>query len=253
MSAPSYAEWPDSQGPALRLLEKLGWTVLSPEEAVQMRGGSTSEVLLRPVLEAQLRRLNPIEYKGRRYELSGGNAHEAAEKLRRLPEASLVQANERAYDLLMLGTSVEQEVEGDRKSPQVQYVDWEKPERNVYHVVPEFEVQRADGGHYRPDLVLFVNGAPFAVVECKRRDKNESVGAGIKQTLRNQKPSGIPRLFYTAQLLLSVQPNAVKYGTVGTEERFWSVWKEPEAEAAVRPLVQDRGPGAWEPPCCRTW
>lgn len=244
---PTYAEWPDSQGPALRLLEKLGWTVLSSEQTLGMRGGSTSEVLLRSVLEEQLRRLNPIDYKGRRYELSQGNAHEAAEKLRRLPEASLIQANEKAYDLLMLGTSVEQEIEGDRKSPPVHYVDWAKPERNVYHVAPEFEVQRTDGSHYRPDLVLFVNGIPFAVVECKRRDKNESVEAGIRQTLRNQKPSGIPRLFYTAQIVLSVQPNAVKYATVGTEEKFWSVWKEPEAEASVRPLIQDRGPGSFEP------
>ena len=247
MPPPSYAEWPDSQGPALRILEKLGWTVLSSEEALRMRGGSASEVLLRPILETQLRRLNPIEYKGRRHELSEGNAHEAIEKLRRLPEASLVQANEKAYDLLMLGTSVEQEVEGDRKSPQIRYVDWQKPERNQFHVVPEFEVQRADGGRLRPDLVLFVNGIPFAVVECKRRDKNASIEAGIHQMLRNQKPSGIPRLFYTAQMVLSVQPNAVKYATVGTDERFWSVWKEPEAEAAVRPLIQDRGPGTYEP------
>ncbi|MEL6611917.1 MAG: HsdR family type I site-specific deoxyribonuclease, partial [Bacteroidota bacterium] len=249
MAAPSYAEWPDSQEPALRLLEKLGWTVLTPAEALALRGGSTSEVLLRPILEAQLRRLNPITYRGQRHELSEGNAHEVAEKLRRLPEASLIQANETAYDLLMLGTSVEQEVEGDRKSPQVRYVEWEERHafRNQFHVVPEFEVQRADGSHYRPDLVLFVNGIPFVVVECKRRDKNASVEAGIHQMLRNQKPSGIPRLFYTAQLVLSVQPNAVKYGTVGTEERFWSVWKEPEAEAAVRPLIQDRGPGTYEP------
>lgn len=247
-----YAEWPDSQGPALALLQALGWTVLSPEDALAMRG-STAEVLLRPVLEEQLARLNPVEYRGRTYRLSGANVHEAAEKLRRLPEASLVQANERAYDLLMLGTSVEQEVEGDRKSPHVRYIDWDAlgapatDDANVYHVVPEFEVRRADGGHYRPDLVLFVNGIPLAVVECKRRDANASVDAGIKQMLRNQKPSGIPRLFYTAQLVLSVQPNAVRYATVGTEEKFWAVWKEPEAEAAVRPLVQDRGPGAFEP------
>src|SRR5690606_26485359 len=96
-------------------------------------------------------------------------------------------------------------------------------------------------------LVLFVNGVPFAVVECKRRDKNESVKAGIHQMLRNQKPSGIPRLFYTVQLTLSVQPNEVQYATVGTEEKFWAVWKEPEAEAAVHPLIQDRGAGAFEP------
>ncbi len=247
MAVPSYAEWPDSQGPALRLLQKLGWTVLSPEDALRMRGGSTSEVLLRSVLETQLRRLNPIAYRGRLHELSEGNAHEAAEKLRRLPEASLIQANEKAYDLLMLGTSLEQEIEGDRKSPQIHYVDWHRPERNQFHVVPEFEVQRADGSHYRPDLVLFVNGIPFAVVECKRRDKNASVEAGIHQMLRNQRPGGIPRLFHTVQLVLSVQPNAVRYATVGTEEKFWSVWKEPEAEAAVRPLIQDRGMGTYEP------
>ncbi len=252
MSNPSYAEWPDSQGPALDLLRVLGWTVLTPTQAMEMRGGSLSEVLLRTVLERQLRRLNPIDYRGTVHELSSAGAHHAAEKLRRLPEASLAQAGEAAYDLLMLGTSAEQTVDGDRKSPHIRYVDWDTTDRpdedaNEYHAVPEYPVQRSDGTTYRPDIVLFVNGIPLAIVECKRRDKNASVEAGIAQMLRNQKPSGIPRLFHTAQLLLSVQPNAVRYGATGTPTEFWSVWKEPDAEAAVRPHVQRRGPGQWEP------
>lgn len=240
----TYAEWEDAQAPALHLLGKLGYTVLSPEEALVMRDGSTSEVLLRDVLEAKLREINRIHYKGRTYAFSDGNIHEAVEALRTPVEGGLVHTNEHIYDLLTLGKSFEQEIEGDRKSHPLWYVDWEEPEKNAFHVVPEFVVTGRSGPK-RPDLVCFVNGIPFAIIECKRRDKNDSVGAGIRQMLKYQQADQIRPLFYYAQMLLSVQPNEVRYGTVKTPEEYWSVWKEDEAEAAVYPLVQDRGEGAW--------
>ncbi|NBC17504.1 MAG: HsdR family type I site-specific deoxyribonuclease [Bacteroidetes bacterium] len=236
----TYAEVPDVQQPALRLLELLGYEYLTAEEVKKAREGSTSEVLLRSVLDRQLRRINEIEYKGRTYDFSDGNIHEAIEALRTPPLGGLVHTNEYVYDLLTLGKSFEQEIEGDRKSHPLRYIDWDRPERNVYHVVPEFYVE----GRERPkklDLVLFVNGIPLVVIECKRRDKKDPVAAGIGQLLTYQKPEYIRPLFYYAQLLLSAQPNEVRYGTVGTEEEFWSRWREAEAEDAVSVLLTRAG------------
>jgi type I restriction enzyme R subunit len=242
----SYTEWDDSQAPALRLLQhidpdaRLRYTRLSPEEALAARGGSTGEVLLRSVLERQLRRMNRIEYKGRTYDFSDGNVHEAVEALRTPPLGGLVHTNEYVYDLLTLGKSLEQDIEGDRKSHPLRYIDWDRPERNAYHVVPEFYVEGRERGK-KPDLVLFVNGIPLVVIECKRRDKNESVAAGIRQLLTYQKPEYIRPLFTYAQILLSVQPNEVRYATVGTKEEFWARWREPEAEEAVSALLKAAG------------
>jgi type I restriction enzyme R subunit len=98
----------------------------------------------------------------------------------------------------------------------------------------------------RPDIVLFVNGIPFVILENKRRDKNQSIEEAISQHIRNQKKDlGIPRLFHYAQLLLAVQPNLVKYGVTGTPQKFWSVWKEDnlkQAEQLLRSKIYNTEP-----------
>ena len=79
-------------------------------------------------------------------------------------------------------------------------------------------------GKRRPDIVLFVNGIPFVVIENKRRDKNQSIEEAISQNIRNQKEKeGIPKLFYYAQFLIAVQPNAAKYAVTGTPKILGSL------------------------------
>ena len=241
-TATSYLEWIDSQQPALDLLGELGYTVLSPEDALVARDGMPSQVLLTSILKDQLEKLNRIRYKGEEYEFSPENIYAAIDALRDLPNLGLVRTNEKAYDLLTLGKSLEQTVEGDRKSFTLKYIDWDNWDRNVFHVVPEFEVE---GLRKRcvPDLVMFVNGIPLVVIECKRRDSNDSLDDAISQQLRNQQQQeGIPRLFHYVQLLLAVQPNEVKYATVGAIQKYWQVWREDGLEDGVRPYVRDRLP-----------
>jgi len=68
---------------------------------------------------------------------------------------------------------------GDKKSITLQYIDWKNIENNVYHVTEEFSVMRSTSKeHYRPDLVLFVNGIPFCIIECKRPDMKEPLKQG---------------------------------------------------------------------------
>ncbi len=84
--------------------------------------------------------------------------------------------------------------------------------------------------------MLFVNGIPLAVIECKRPDLKDPIDEAISQNLRNQRDDEIPKLFLYSQLLLAVSKNEARYGTTGTALKFWSVWKE-DVDAALGPLV----------------
>lgn len=242
----NYTEIHDSQAPALELLQKLGWEYISPAQTVRERDGLLSNVLLEDILAKQLDRINDFEYKGERYQFSTGTIQAAINTLKTIPDEGLSITNEKIYDLLTLGKSFTETIQGDSKGFTLRYIDWEHIENNSFHVTDEYEVEGIRGKR-RPDLVLFVNGIPFVVIENKRRDQDESIDEAISQMLRNQrKDEGIPRLFFFAQLLLAMQPNEVKYGTTGTPAKFWSVWKE-DNDAAVLEILkknprQDRLP-----------
>ena len=78
------------------------------------------------------------------------------------------------YDLLTLGTSFEQSIDGDKKSFTIKYIDWKNWRNNIFHVTEEYSVLRAKSReHYRPDIILFINGIPLVVIECKRPDIKE--------------------------------------------------------------------------------
>jgi type I site-specific restriction-modification system R (restriction) subunit len=145
----------------------------------------------------------------------------------------LVRTSEKIYDLLTLPLSLPVTIEGDTRSHDLKYIDWKHPEKNVFHVSDEFSIEKRQSTETRrPDILLFVNGIPFAVIECKRPDLNKggksAVVQGISQTLRNQRDDEIPHLFIFTQLLLAVSKNEARYGTTGTSEEFWSNWVEEE-------------------------
>src|SRR5262245_61240533 len=204
-SSPSFLEDHVSQIPALQLLQNLGYVYMRREEAHLERGGKLSNALLEGILEKQLHRLNRINFKGADHEFSDANIHAAIQALKDVVLTDgLIRANERIYDLLSLGKSFEQTIDGDTKSFTLNYVDWGRPENNVFHVTEEFEIERADRpGTCRADVVLFVNGIPFAVIECNRPDEKDAIRNAVAKHLRNQQSEYIPRLFAYSQMLLA--------------------------------------------------
>lgn len=237
---PSFQEDHISQVPALELLQKLGYEYLGPARAVELRGGRLAGVLLEPVLIEQLRRINRIRFKGREYPFSEGNVLGAVQALKDVVDDGLIPTNEKVYDLLCLGRSLPQSIDGDIKSFQFHYIDWERPENNVYHVTEEFAVERS-GSHEtrRPDLVLFVNGIPLVVIECKRPDLKDAIGQAISQQIRNQQRDQIPHLFFYAQLLLAVSKNEARYATVGTPAKFWAAWRELDMDGVTEARLEE--------------
>ena len=232
MHSRSWREEYVSQIPALQVLMQLGYEYLPPEEALSLRGGKTNRVLLESVLESQLRKLNSIQFKGKEYEFSDSNIQDAIRDLRDIPlTGGLVSASEVAYDLLTLGVSKEQTIAGDRKSFSMRYIDWDNPENNVFHVTDEFEVEKVKSHELRrPDIVVFVNGIPLVVIECKKPtsglEGESSVWEAVSQHLRNQRADEIPNLFIYSQVLLSINKNEALYATTDTPKKFWAVWQE---------------------------
>lgn len=228
LDIPSYKEDHISQIPALQFLIKLGYKYITPDETCRLRFNKNSNVLLEEILTEQLKKLNKINYKEKEYLFSENNIQSAVEALKNFPlKDGLIITNSKVYDLLSLGKSFEQIIDGDRKSYNIKYIDWENWENNVFHVCEEFEIQRGeDEKTYRPDIVLFVNGIPLVVIECKRPDLKDSLDEAISQSIRNQREDGIQKLFIYSQLLLALSTNEAKYATTGTSKEFWATWKE---------------------------
>ena len=244
MDQNAYLEVNASQKPAIALLQSMGYTYISPEDCEKQRG-SRYHVLLKDILRGQLRRLNRYSYAGAENEFSAANIERAMEELDEPLTDGLVRTSEKIYDALLLGKSYPETVGGGKSlSFNLKYIDWEHPENNLFHVTEEFAVESQDKLHNaRPDIVLFINGIPFAVIECKA--PHISVDQAVEQMIRNQRADYIPQLFKYAQIVMATNKNAVKYATAGTPKKFWSVWKEQDAvflDSRLAQLVADRAP-----------
>src|SRR5690625_5196812 len=144
-------------------------------------------------------------------------------------ESGYTSATEYVYEMLTLGTTLDQTIDGSRREYTLRYIDWKHPENNAFHIAEEYRVSTTDGkSELRPDIVLLVNGIPLVVIENKREDPKNPSREAISQHLRNQQEDRIRRLYLYAQILMSCAVGHAKYGTNGTPENFWSTWREKE-------------------------
>lgn len=223
---PLFKEEHISQIPAIQLLMKLGYNYLSPKDVFEQRDKSLGKVLLKGVLEEQLKKINCFHYKNKEYKFSEKSIKNALSLIDVGLDNGLIKANENIYDLLMLGKNIEETVEGNKQSYQLYYIDWKNFNNNIFHVTEEFEVLGETGQQRRPDIVLFINGIPFCVIECKRKDIDNPLYQAIKQMLRNQEDKEIPQLFKFSQILMVLSGNNGKYSTTRTPEKMWNKWVE---------------------------
>ncbi|MCC5916510.1 MAG: type I restriction endonuclease subunit R [Cryomorphaceae bacterium] len=234
MNTPSFKEDHISQIPALQMLMKMGYTYLSPAEADRYRGGKTTNVLLEDVLRKQLKNINSEKKISatRTTYISDANIENGIRALKELPmQDGYIAACAALYHRITLGKSLDQSFDGEKRSITLQYIDWKNPENNVFHVTEEFSVMRSTSkDHYRPDIVLFINGIPICIIECKRPDMKQPIRQSISQHLRNQQEDGIRNLYVYAQLLLGVAAQEASYGTNGTPEKFWAKWKDVDSD-----------------------
>ena len=232
---------------SINLLQSLGYKFISREENLKLRGGKSSEVLFREILTKKLGEINGYEYKGKRYKFSQSNVLKVVDELAGVSlNEGLMVANERITNLLLLGTSLEENLEdGTRRSFSFKFIDFENLQNNDFYVTEEFEVSRVSQSdaqkHRRPDLVLFINGIPIVVIELKK--SSVSFENGIKQLEKEQGKDEIAHLFKYIQLTIAANGSEARYGTTGTPFKFYSVWKEQDeakAKESLKSVVNGR-------------
>lgn len=244
-SAPKFQEEYSAKLPALALLSNLGWQFLPPSAALAARAGKPDEVVLRDVLRQELKK--------RRFGFAGGNHALSAKSIDNLIaevcspalNEGLNSANEKLYNHMLYGISVTEFVDGKRATPTIALIDWQSPENNSFQFTEEFAVTRSGGADTRrPDIVCFVNGLPLVVIEAKRPDghakKGPTIDEGISQSLRNQRHDEIPQLFAYNQLLLSINGIEGRYGTQGTDRKFWAAWREEDINSMEMVGIKNR-------------
>ena len=227
---PNMSELANSQRPAVRLLQKMGYKYSSNDDGVATRE-SLYHVVYKDILARKLMDINTYEYKGKRYKFSERNIMQAIADLDVSNADGLITSNQKIYDMLMLGKTYDEVMpDGVSRGFTIKYIDWENFANNEYTVTDEFVVTRElqSGGEktIRPDIVAFINGIPFGVIECKK--SSITIEQGIEQMIRNQGSEYSPQLFKYTQLVMSCSENEAKYATVGTAKKFWAIWKEQD-------------------------
>jgi len=241
VAVPDYEERMQSQLPALDLLIRLGWEYLPAARTLAPRAGRGGNVILEDVLRESIRRRCRFTFKGSEHPFTESAIQAAVERLKDFRPTALYQ-NEQVYDLLCLGASVPQTVDGDTKSFTIDYIDWRNPANNLYQCTAEYRVERPGRDAVCvPDIVLFVNGIPLVVIECKRSayadPRKKPLDLAIGQLRQYQEKDGIPQLFLYPQLLLALARTEAAYGTTGTAPKFWSVWKEAGLDEPIRQIL----------------
>ena len=189
---------------ALAWLEGLGYSVLhGPEIAAGMPAAERTDpnyrdVVLEERLRQALARLNP--------NLPAETLEDAFRKLIRTDASSLIERNRAVHRLLVEGVEVQyRRPDGSIAGGLVRVLDFDTPENNDWLALNQFTV--AEGQYQRrPDVVLFVNGLPLAVIELKNpADENATIWTAYQQLQTYQ--AQIPLLFATNAALVEVAPH----------------------------------------------
>ncbi len=136
--------------------------------------------------------------------------------------------NQAVYELLRYGVSTI--TEAGKPSETIQLVNWKHPQNNDFYIAEEVTLKRGQSSETngrRPDLVLYVNGIAIGILELK--NSRVSIGDGIRQNLSNQSPEFNEWFFSTIQFVFAGNDTeGLRYGTVGTGEKYFLSWKEDE-------------------------
>jgi len=152
----------------------------------------------------------------------------ALERLRREadnPSRSVYQNNKAVHEMLRYGISAK--TDPAKLAETISLIDWANPAHNDFAIAEEVTLTGANTR--RPDIVLYVNGLAIGVLELK--NSRISVGDGIRQSISNQKPEFHAWFFSTVQFVFAGNDSeGLRYGTIGTEDKFFLTWKEDEAD-----------------------
>src|SRR5713226_4929131 len=191
--------------------------VTSPGEVTAERSDPEyREVILERRLRQALSDLNP--------KLPPEALEDAFRKLTGVQASSLIERNRAVHEMLVNGVTVEyRRDDGSIAGAQAQVIDFADPDANDWLVINQFIV--TEGQHTRrPDVVVFLNGLPVAVIELKNpADENATIWSAFQQLQTYQ--AQIPALFTTNAVLVASDGMQARIGSLGAGKEWFKPWR----------------------------
>ena len=239
--------------PLLEQLKELGWTVVQLDDSEKHDPQksfreSFSEVVIVSRLKAALKRLNPW--------LNDVQIDDLCVQVQNYPHPlrQILENNEEVYDRITEGLSADNEESGEINCP-VRLIDWRDVDAydgpnatdNDFLAISQYKVRIPGKEEYIiPDIVLFVNGLPLVVIECKAPDITEPMAEGIDQLMRYQNRrgaeelEGVPELFYFNQIVMSTCFHDCRYSSITGGVSHFMEWKDayPYKLRDINPMLE---------------
>lgn len=216
---------------AIELLCKLGYGyIYAPDiapDAENPERESFEQVLLIGRLQNAVKKINPT--------IPASAQAEAIKELQRIASPELLTNNETFHRSLTDGIPVSKRVDGDERGDRVWLIDFKNPHNNEFVVANQFTIIE-NGNNKRPDVILFVNGIPFVVIELKNAaDENTTINSAFKQVETYK--TIIPSLFtYNGFVVISDGLEA-KAGSISAGLSRYMAWKSADGKAEAPHLV----------------
>ncbi len=235
------SEYTEVEQPFLQQLESLGWTAIDQGPEIPQDPGKSlrqtfRQWLLPDVFAKAVAAINKTA-EGKSW-LTDKQLSDLQDQILRQPNRTLLEANE-AIQKLIFKTQVDvNEITGEQ-DPVVKLIDFETPENNRFHAINQFRMDTPGcvKQFIIPDIVLFVNGIPLVVVECKKggptcaNPMNEAFEQ-LQRYMNRRKAThqqglkeGEPRLFHTVLLLVRSCGLKADFGTITSGEEHFFPWK----------------------------
>ena len=232
--------------PALNQLRALGWIYQHGLQLAPMSFAENGEreyfreVVLEKRLQAAVRRINPW--------ISEENLRKVMREITHPAFPTLMEANLNLWQMLVHYQSVEQDLGHGRRGQTVKIIDFDNIDNNEFLCVNQFKIEGVNQTVI-PDIVLFVNGLPLAVIEAKSPYVTDPMAKGIDQLRRYanrrtpHEDEGAEKLFWYNQMMVSTHRDQARVGTISSKYEHYLEWKDayPLDEAAVAGLVAAQG------------
>ncbi len=221
MAKPIFNEDTLSEKPAIEQLTRMGYEylhgdALDPELHEDCERQSRRDVVLVKRLRRKLKEINPG--------ISDTALDKVIRRVTHIQAEGLIEINQKFHKDLIAGIAINYDGKSGRQKKTVYLIDFEHPERNEFLVVNQLWV-KGPVETDRPDTIVFINGIPLVVLECKSPIARQTgLSKALTQLERYQ--TEIPQLFNTNQLLIGINLFGAKYGTIGSSSEHFHEWKD---------------------------
>lgn len=210
-------EFLHSELPAIELFKKLNYQYYDGELTDER--DDITEVILKDRLFKAIKRINTSN----EWEINGNNIQKAFDELTNIYSASLMESNKKAWELIRGASfSVKQLIKDREEYKPVSFIDYKNPENNDFLIVNQLKFH-GRLMHSVPDLTVFVNGIPIAVIECKSPDSLSAFDKAYEDLKYYQKNS--EKLFWYNQICVGIFKVGGRYGAIGAGKPHYSFYR----------------------------